>query len=820
MSHTAPLLHMEGICKSFGSAQVLREVDLRLDAGEVLALLGANGAGKSTLVKILCGVYSRDAGTVRLDDQAVRYDRPEEAIAHGVRFLPQEVSVLPDLTVAENILIADLPLKRSWLGKQVDRPALRARARALLDRLGCDLDPDAPVHQLSAPHKRLVEIARALAGQARVIVMDEPTAALADREVQALFAVVERLKAQQIGIIYISHYLDEVFEIADRITVLRDGLNAGDFATATASRREVLDAMLGTTVDELYPPLGTSIGEVALEVENLSLPGALDGVSFALHRGEILGVFGLLGSGIDQLGRAIYGALGPLPGARIALEGAPYTPINPRRGRDAGIGFVAAERQREGIVPDLGVSANITLPFIDRFVRLFSVSKPREVSHAQSWIDRLGIRAAHLDQPLRLLSGGNQQKACLARWLVEGLKVLILEEPTRGVDVGARHELYSGAAAVDPTGPCRTLDFLRRRRSRWGLRPFHRTRPRSGVQPLFRRRGPGRPAPLTDRERPSMSIATLLNRPGAGVALLLIFYLLVAVLFSVLSPWFLSFDNMVSIGANMAFIGLMCALQTPLIIAGGLDLSVAAVAGLAGVVVALLHASGVGIVAACLIALALGGGIGLLNGLLVVRLGLNSLIATLGTMSVIGGLALVLTGGLTKPLMEPGFNWIGSGQLLRLPVPLVLMLLVYIALGWVLARTRFGRFVYAAGSNAEASRLVGVPVARTLMILYVLSGLSGAVSGLILAAMLYAAAPDAAGQHLLTVIAAVILGGTSLFGGRGTVWGTLLAVLLLGTLNNGLTLMDVSSFWQDVTRGAVLLLAVGLDQVRTRAAGA
>ena len=210
-----------------------------------------------------------------------------------------------------------------------------------------------------------------------------------------------------------------------------------------------------------------------------------------------------------------------------------------------------------------------------------------------------------------------------------------------------------------------------------------------------------------------MNIAALLNRPGAGVALLLIFYLFVAVLFSVLSPWFLSFDNMMSIGTNMAFIGLMCALQTPLIIAGGLDLSVAAVAGLSGVVVALLHATGIDIALACLVALALGGGIGLLNGLLAVRLGLNPLIATMGTMSVIGGLALVLTGGLTKPLMEPGFNWIGSGQFLGLPVPLVLMLLVYIALGWVLARTRFGRFVYASGSNPEASRLVGVPVART-----------------------------------------------------------------------------------------------------------
>lgn len=442
MGHTAPLLQMAGICKSFGSTQVLREVELRLDAGEVLALLGANGAGKSTLVKILCGVYRRDAGTIRRDGRAVRYDQPEEAIAHGVRFLPQEVSVLPDLTVAENILIADLPIKRSWLGKKVDRTALHTQARTLLDRLGCDLDPNALVHRLSAPHKRLVEIARALAGQARIIVMDEPTAALADREVQTLFTVIERLKQQQIGIIYISHYLDEVFEIADRITVLRDGLNAGDFATATASRREVLDAMLGTTVDELYPPRGAHVGEVALEVENLSLPDALDNVSFALHRGEIFGVFGLLGSGIDQLGRAIYGALGPLPDARLTLAGVPYLPTNPRRGRDAGIGFVAAERQREGIVPDLGVRANITLPFIDHFVRLFAVSKPREASHAQSWIDRLGIRTDHLDQPLRLLSGGNQQKVCLARWLVEDLAVLILEEPTRGVDLGARHELY------------------------------------------------------------------------------------------------------------------------------------------------------------------------------------------------------------------------------------------------------------------------------------------------------------------------------------------------------------------------------------------
>ncbi|MGO1077399.1 ABC transporter permease [Inquilinus sp. CA228] len=310
-----------------------------------------------------------------------------------------------------------------------------------------------------------------------------------------------------------------------------------------------------------------------------------------------------------------------------------------------------------------------------------------------------------------------------------------------------------------------------------------------------------------------------LGRSWSGVAVLLLFYVALLVAFSLLSPWFLSFNNMMSIGSNVAFIGLMAATGTPLIIAGGLDLSVAAVAGLTGVVLALLHGLGLDIWVAAVAAVMCGAAIGLVNGIFTTGLRLNPLIVTLATMSIITGSALVMTGGLTRPLMVPGFNWIGSGRLFGVPVPLILMLLCYGALWVVLAKSRFGRFVYASGGNPEASRLVGVPVARTQITLYVLSGISGAVAGLVLAAMLGAAAPDAAGKHLLTVIAAIILGGTSLFGGRGSVWGTLLAVLILGTLNNGLTLLDVSSFWQDVTRGIVLLLAVSLDQIRSRAAG-
>lgn len=305
-----------------------------------------------------------------------------------------------------------------------------------------------------------------------------------------------------------------------------------------------------------------------------------------------------------------------------------------------------------------------------------------------------------------------------------------------------------------------------------------------------------------------------LTGPASGVLILLGFYLVLIIVFSFLSPFFLTPRNMLNIGSNVAFIGLMAAAGTPLIIAGGLDLSVAAVAGLAGVMIALLAAAGWPIWLAAAAALAVGGLVGLLNGLLASSLKLNPLIVTLATMSIIGGAALILTGGLTKPVSDPSFNWLGQGRALGVPVPALLMLAAYVLLALLLRLTHFGRYVYAVGGNPEAARLIGLPVRRVQLLLYVISGLSGAVAGTMLAAMLGAAAPNAASPHLLTVIAAIILGGTSLAGGRGSVWGTLIAVLILGTLNNGLTLLDVTSFWQDVTRGIVLLLAVGLDQLR------
>lgn len=314
-------------------------------------------------------------------------------------------------------------------------------------------------------------------------------------------------------------------------------------------------------------------------------------------------------------------------------------------------------------------------------------------------------------------------------------------------------------------------------------------------------------------------VTSLLGKPWSGVAVLLVFYIALIIVFSILSPFFLSVRNMLSIGQNIAFVGLMAAAGTPLIIAGGLDLSVAAIAGLTGVAISILQGAGLDIWVAVALSLVIAAGVGVVNGLFTTRLRLNPLIVTLGMMSIVSGLSLVLTGGLTRPMMFPTFNWVGQGRVGGIPIPLVIMAVTFIALWVVLTRTRFGRFVYASGGNAEAARLIGIPVDRTIIVLYVISALSGAVAGIILCAMLGAAAPTSAGQYLLTVIAAIILGGTSLNGGRGSVWGTLLAILILGTLNNGLTLLNVSSFWQDVTRGVVLMLAVSLDQIRTRALG-
>lgn len=445
-------LHMQGIGKAFAGVSVLREVDLELGVGEVLALLGQNGAGKSTLIKILGGDYSRDSGSIVLDGQEVSFANPLSAIAQGVRILPQELSVIPEMSVAENILIGDLPVTTRFGLSRLDRSAMEARATELLQDLGLEVGPKAPLKTLAVAEQRIVEIARALSGQARILVMDEPTAALNEQEVRRLFGIIRRLKTRGVSIIYISHRMDEVFEISDHILVLRDGRVAGRFVTPQATRDAVLAAMLGDAMAGLYPEGKAEVGEVVLEVSDLRLDRRLQGVALNVRSAEIVGVFGLIGSGIEVLGKALFGALGQRPRGEVYLLGKPFHPKDPVQAISQGVGYVAAERKREGILAEGSVRDNMTLPFLGRYIRGLTLSVSEQENFVQRWIKQLSIRTQGSQQKLRYLSGGNQQKVMLARWFSEGVRLLVLEEPTRGVDVGARKEIYAALSQLSAQG--------------------------------------------------------------------------------------------------------------------------------------------------------------------------------------------------------------------------------------------------------------------------------------------------------------------------------------------------------------------------------
>jgi len=436
-------LAMQGISKSFSGVKVLHEVDLTLYQGEVLALLGENGAGKSTLMKILNGDYRKDGGRIELFGQEVDFRTPRQAMDAGVRVIYQELNSVPELSVAENIFLGDAPV-RSLAGPvvSVDWSTMNARARQVLDMLGADVDPSTPMKRLTVAEKQLVEIAKALHARASVLVMDEPTAALGQREVDRLFEVIARLKRQDVSIIYISHRLEEVFRVADRVAVLRDGRNAGEFLVGETSLPELVRAMVGRELSEVYPRKQSQIGDVVLQVRHLTSHGALEDISFDLRRGEILGVFGLLGAGRTELTRALFGAY-PVHGGTIAVDGAPVRITSPRDAKRAGIALVPLDRKLEGLVLDMSVRENIVLPTIQKFARFGFLNGREQDEAAQKWVRHLGIRLAHLGQRVRFLSGGNQQKVVLAKWLEGGPKVLVLNEPTRGVDVGARVDIYN-----------------------------------------------------------------------------------------------------------------------------------------------------------------------------------------------------------------------------------------------------------------------------------------------------------------------------------------------------------------------------------------
>jgi len=829
-----PLVEARDVSMEFPGVRALDGVDFDVRPGEVHALIGENGAGKSTLIRILSGEIADYSGEVRIDGQPRRMDGPRDAIEAGIAVIPQELQLVSSLSVAENIFLG--------------RPrSLLSGAAAALERLGeTHVAPEELVAHLEAGQRQLVAIARALSLEARLIIMDEPTTSLSVPEAARLERLIERLSARGVAIVYISHKLDEVERLADRITVLRDGKRIVTREAEAVDEAEMVRLMVGRRIDRIaLLPVPEDAPEV-LRVENLSVadpdrPGGrrVSDVSFSLRRGEILGLAGLIGAGRTDLLLALTGALERTVTGRVRVAGKDYRPSNPADAKAAGLVLLPEERKSQAIFPDLSVLENVILPSQERAARAGWIDRRRGREDGEGLMADTGVRAASPDVPIATLSGGNQQKAILARCLYASPSVLLLDEPTRGIDLAAKADVYALLRRLAGQGfgivlcssemseiltQCHRVLVFRDGRVTAELPHAEATEERvlgaaagtSIVKPSQVSGGPpgGPPSPPTLRRRLSRYTGLF----GLAAVLLL------SIVFSPVRggrPVFLDIGNLTDILRQVAEKGILAVGMTAVVISGGIDLSVGSVLALAATLTAwCLMKAGLGLGATILVVLAVGALCGAVNGLVVARWRLQPFIATLATMSAARGVARYVSGGMAIPL---GFGEGGApesvqrlaGTLLPyVPAPAVLFLLTVVGMHLFLAKTSGGRYLYAIGDNETAARISGIRVGWHKAGVYVLAAVLASIAGIVHCAQLEQGNPNDGVAYELDAIAAVVIGGTSLSGGIGSVGGTLVGVLIIGVINNIMGLNNVDANLQLILKGVIILGAVWLQRKR------
>jgi rhamnose transport system ATP-binding protein len=434
----APVLSLEHAQKSFGAVHALEDGDIQLQAGEVHGLVGENGAGKSTLVKILAGAHRPDAGRLLIDGEEAIFDTTKQSQAAGIAIIFQEPTLFPDLSVAENIFVGAQPLKRF---RRIDHRRMRRDAAGLFEQLGVRIDPERLARGLSIADQQLVEIAKALTTNARVIVMDEPTAALTTTEVEQLFGIVETLRARGNAILFVSHRLEEIFGICQRVTVMRDGRHVLTRPIEELTTQSIIRAMVGRDMDALFPKVPSEAGDVVLKVDRLTREGVFTDVSFDVRSGEIVALAGLVGAGRTEVARAVFG-IDRWDAGSVEIDGRTLAPGSPSAAMRAGIGLVPEDRRQQGLVMDFSIERNIALASLGDIERYGLIPRTAERSFARDWALRLQLKYSKLTNPVWTLSGGNQQKAVLAKWLARRPKLLIVDEPTRGIDVGTKAEVH------------------------------------------------------------------------------------------------------------------------------------------------------------------------------------------------------------------------------------------------------------------------------------------------------------------------------------------------------------------------------------------
>lgn len=817
---SSPPLSVEAISKSFPGVKALSAVSFDCKPGEVHALVGENGAGKSTLMRILTGSHQPDEGTIYVDGQPVRISSPAEARHLGIAMVYQDTRLVPDLDTAQNIFLGHEPG-----GLFLDYGLMRRETTQLLARLGESFDTLDPVARKPLAQRQMVELARALSSDARVLILDEPTSALTPNEVETLFGILRELRDAGTAIIFISHRLPEVFKISDRVSVLKDGLMVGTLATSETDEDAVVSMMVGRDLAMAFPPLAETTGESILQVENLSSPGNFSAASFEVRSGEIVGIGGIAGSGQQDLIRALFGLV-PAQGT-VRVDGEPVTIDNPAQAIEAGLVYLPADRRGEGMFLPHSISDNIALPHIKDWSRLGIIDNARQREEVGGQIKSLDIRTPSARQPVGLLSGGNQQKVSFARWLLSKPRVCIFDEPTQGVDVGTKIEIYGLIRDLAKRGigvivvSSDVLELMGISDRIFVVADGHLVDEVPGEDATEERivgsavkSAPARAvdaAPGLERlVRRSTGVGRFLSRYGPTLLLLAI-SLVLCVFAATTTPFFFTPRNLSNLAIQVAPLIIVALGQFAVIMLGGIDLSAGPNISLSTAIASFLVTAEapLGLPAGILAVLLAGLAVGLLNSLLIVALRLPDLVATLATFSAIAGLALIVRpapGG----LVDFGFADTVLATWGGIPIAFVAALLMVAIFELILLRSRTGLWLVATGSSREAAYVAGVATGRVRVFAYMFCGVMAALAGLLIAARIGSGDPQSGTNFTLLSVTAVVLGGTSIFGGRGTAAGVFIAAFLLMIIQNAMNHLHVSAYWQYVLTGVLTLVAVAI----------
>jgi ribose transport system ATP-binding protein len=812
---TTPALRLVGIVKRYPGVTALKDVSFEVEPGEVHAIVGENGAGKSTLMGVACGVVTPDQGLVEIAGEPLRRAEPGLAQRLGVAVVYQHASVLDDLTVAENLLYP-LPAER--------RPPPREAAawvRRHLEMVGADVLADARAGDLGIAQRQLVELARALAAEARVLILDEPTESLTAAGTELLFAQIDRLRAAGTGIVYISHRFGEVRRLADRITVLRDGEWRGTMDAASVTEADVVALIVGRRVDHVFPAKADATAESILRIADLRGPGFRD-VSLTVRAGEIVGMAGVEGNGQREVLRAVAGLL-PYTGT-VEIGGATRRLRTPADAIASGVVHLPADRHAEGAFLPLSVEHNVSTLRHRPLSRLGLLRPRAERELAETSVAALRIRTPDTATPLASLSGGNQQKVVVARSLAAEPTLLLADEPTRGVDVGSRAEMYQtlrdfadggravlvvSADAVELAGLCdRVVVFSR----------GHAVRELTGAEVTEREitgAAIGATKTLTEATPARRRRATGDRLPSAMLAALIV---ALGIATTAHDSLFLGPRSLFNLLLLASVVGLAALGQLTTLLVGSIDLSIGPLIGLVVVVLSFFASGGGGVAGLALgtvVALAVGLAVGALNAGLIRIVRLPPVVATLVTYILLQGVSLLL-----RP--QPGgyIDESVTGLLQRAfgPIPgaLVVVVLMALAAERLSRRSWIGVELRAVGSDEARARQIGVPVGRTVLRAHLACSLGGVLAGVVLASVVGVGDPKLGTNYTLTAIAAVVLGGASIFGGRGSYVGAVLGALLLQEITSATTFLGLSGAWQEWLPGVLILSGTAVFSRRGR----